>query len=87
MPCRDDGPVDLQETAPAWMLCEAMVIIERSGVKEECSSQLLAWWRTHSKKEEDRVRKEAAAKLSRRELQALGLNDLGQPLKKGPNVR
>lgn len=76
MPCRDGGPEP--ETAPAWMLCEAMVIIEKAGQGPECSEQLWQWWGRHKVAEEDRVRAEAAAKLSERERLALGIDERGQ---------
>lgn len=82
MPCRDGGPDCEQPTAPSWMLCEAMIIIEKAGVKDECSQQLLAWWRAHSLGELDRVRREAAEKLDPRERQALGIDERGKPLRK-----
>lgn len=79
MPCRDGGPEP--ETAAAWMLCEAMIIIEKNGLLEECSDQLIAWWKQHARKEQDRVRREAAAKLSYQERKALGIDENGQRTK------
>jgi len=68
------------------MLCEAMTIIE--GLckqidddvtpKSECSKELLAWWKTHQVKEDERVRLEAASKLSPRERIALGIDASGR---------
>lgn len=88
MPCKDDRA---NETAPAWMLCEAMTIIEglcsriddEVHLKTECSEQLLKWWSNHSTKESARVRKEAAAKLTIQERMALGINGKGEPVTKG----
>lgn len=92
MPCRnDDGDCPPQATvrqdqAPAWMLCEAMVIITslckqidaNVSLESECSMQLLTWWKTHQVSEEDRVRQEAASKLSPRERIALGIDASGR---------
>jgi hypothetical protein len=58
-----------------------MVILERAGegAYEECSQQLRDWWSAHKVKEEDRVRAEAAAKLTDRERLALGIDVSGKP--------
>lgn len=77
MPCRDDG-YPQEKTAPAWMLCEAMVILEKAKLVSECSEQLQVWWDNHQQQEQDRVRAEAAAKLSERERIALGIDASGQ---------
>jgi len=77
MPCRDDGN-PTEETTPAWMLCEAMTILEKLEFTKTCSSQLLFWWESHKIKEEDRVRVEAASKLSERERLVLGIDAKGQ---------
>jgi len=79
MPCRDGGPEP--EASPAWMLCEAMIIIEKNGLLEECSAQLIAWWKQHSRNERDRVRREAAQKLNFQERKALGIDENGQRAK------
>ena len=84
MPCRDDG-YPTQETAPAWMLCEAMIIIEKliplaedaNDLRDWCSQQLVDWWSVHQKKEDARVRQEAAAKLTARERSALKVDAQG----------
>jgi hypothetical protein len=64
------------------MLCEAMVILEKymgkTALAKECSQQLLEWWQRHQMKEEDRVRAEAAGKLTERERMALGIDERGQ---------
>jgi hypothetical protein len=64
------------------MLCEAMVILEKYmgpvAMSKECSQQLLDWWRRHQQSEEDRVREEAAAKLTDLERLALGIDERGQ---------
>jgi hypothetical protein len=68
------------------MLCEAMTIItnlckridDDVTLSSECSMQLLAWWKTHQVSEEDRVRQEAASKLSPRERIALGIDASGR---------
>lgn len=86
MPCRDDGyPTD--EQAPAWMLCEAMTIIDNAQLRSECSKELKAWWQTHGTKEEARVRQEAASKLSTRERLVLGINAEGQNVRATRVVR
>lgn len=85
MPCRDGGPEP--ETVPAWMLCEALVIIEKAEQLPECSKQLLDWWHAHQEKEEDKVRAEAASKLSARERLALGIDECGQNVKRTRFIR
>lgn len=85
MPCNDGGPSP--EQAPAWMLCEAMIIIDKGGLHDECSEQLKRWWENHQEAEEGRVRREAVAKLSPRERHALGLDDHGNAMKKTRVVR
>ena len=86
MPCRDDG-YPTEEQAPAWMLCEAMTIIENNELMGEPSKDLLAWWKLHSEKEEARVRAEAARKLTSRERLALGINSDGQNVRMTRLVR
>lgn len=84
MPCRDGGPdcdTPTPSGPPDWMLCEAMIIIEKNGLIEECSAQLIAWWKQHSRKERDRVRREAAQKLSYQERKALGIDENGNRAK------
>lgn len=81
MPCRDGGPEP--EASPAWMLCEAMVILEKNGLFDECSDQLKRWWDSHKAVEEGRVRREAAARLDPRQRLALGIDENGNPIKRG----
>lgn len=86
-----------EETAPAWMLCEAMTIVEKLlselatefagshidfSLKSRCSQQLILWWNRHQTKEDSRVRREAASKLTDRERLALGIDSDGMHLEK-----
>jgi hypothetical protein len=76
MPCTYDEPCEpVAQLTP--LLCEAMVILERAGQLDECSKGLAGWWRKHSEAEDDKIRAEAAAKLSPRERRALSINDDG----------
>lgn len=77
MPCRSDDPECSVPSVPDWMLCEALVILDKAGLVDECSDQLREWWYSHQKKEEGRVRAEAAAKLSDRERIALKIDARG----------
>ena len=86
MPCRS-GDEDCvtpaapeHVSAPAWMLCEAMVILSNEDLLSECSVQLQAWWREHQVKEAGRVRAEAAAKLTIRERLALNIDIHGNSI-------
>jgi len=84
MPCRGPDLPDnsnaigkavnnvLQELEP--LLCEACSIIEQNQLSDLLSSKLRAWFKAHDKCEEDRVRLEAAQKLSARERRLLGIN-------------
>lgn len=85
MPCRDDYPstysqYDIQsaearvraELEP--LLCEACSMLEGVHVLENATPELRAWFKKHEKCEEDRVRLEAAQKLTERERRLLGIN-------------
>jgi len=61
------------------MLCEAMTLIESTPkLLSQCSPELQSWWKVHGTKEDERVRREAAAKLSPRERLALGIDTEGK---------
>lgn len=62
----------IQEYTP--LLCEACSLLEEAGVLNKASSSLREWYKAHEKCEEDRVRYEAALKLSERERRLLGIN-------------
>lgn len=87
MPCRDDGPGVERKTVADWMLCEAMIIIDKGGLIDECSEQLLKWWNEHQADEVDRVKREAAKKLTYQERKALNIDENGQTLGKKPHPR
>lgn len=84
MPCRDwdghnaDHICDLKEQlakAPKpHMLCEAMSVLENHGLLGEVSQELRAWYGAHEKDEADKVRLEAAEKLTERERRLLGID-------------
>lgn len=57
------------------LLCEAMTVLENEGsLPGQLSPELLAWYKNHSEKEKDRLRLEAAQKLTEKERQVLGIN-------------
>ncbi len=82
MPCYDP-PRDInddRETAEAAaekranLLCEACALLEEAGLLEHASEDLKKWYTLHEAPEADRVRLEAAQKLSERERRLLGIN-------------
>lgn len=85
MPCRDDYPDtysqgDMEsleyrvrkELEP--LLCEACTLLEDSGALKKSTPELQAWYKKHEDCEKDRVRLEAAKKLTERERRLLGIN-------------
>lgn len=85
MPCRDDYPssysqYDIEnaknvvraELEP--LLCEACSLLEDAKVLQSATPELRAWFNKHEKCEEERVRLEAAQKLTERERRLLGIN-------------
>lgn len=85
MPCRDDYPMYSEgalrgaeanvraELEP--LLCEACTLLEEYAILKKLGSpELLAWYQAHEECEQDRVRLEAAEKLTERERRLLGIN-------------
>lgn len=87
MPCRDDYPDnytkgDLEslehrvrkELEP--LLCEACTLLEEKGLLTSTTAtpELVAWFNKHEGCEKERVRLEAALKLTERERRLLGIN-------------
>ncbi len=81
MPCRGPEPeeiyaAEIRQLVP--LLCEACNLLEDAKLLNKASPDLLTWYKDHSVREEDRVRYEAALKLSTRErrLFSIDLDDL-----------
>lgn len=85
MPCRDDRPTiyspnELEiarqqvraELEP--LLCEACSELEEFDAMKDTSLELQQWFQKHEECEEDRVRLEAANKLTKRERRLLGID-------------
>ena len=83
MPCRDDRDSSdyafengkesgLKQLTP--LLCEACSLLEEIGVLDKVSVELRKWYQEHEKCEIDRVRYEAALKLSERERRLFGID-------------
>lgn len=80
MPCYDPPrPEDCAEAEAAAekranLLCEACALLEEAGILHKASVQLIDWYKLHEACEADRVRVEAAEKLSERERRLLGID-------------
>ncbi len=85
MPCRSDYPdtytegdinsARMQVRAELEpLLCEACSLLENAHVLQSATPELQAWFKKHEKCEEDRVRLEAAQKLTERERRLLGIS-------------
>lgn len=87
MPCRDYRDDDCLAVATAatrtaeaaaeksaYLLCEACSLLEEAGLLSQASDELRAWYRLHESLEVDRVRLEAAQKLTKRERRLLGID-------------
>lgn len=87
MPCRDWGDdkcsddialVEVRQALAAApkpsLLCEACSLLENSGLLDKASPELKDWYAKHEKKEEHKVRLEAAEKLSERERRLFGID-------------
>lgn len=60
--------------APESFLCEACELLEDAGLLSKASEHLRKWYANHEACEADRLRYEAALKLSARELRVLGID-------------
>lgn len=56
------------------LLCEAYTLLEDAGLLPKASKRLKSWFSKHQDHEKDRVASEALAKLTKREIRALGLD-------------
>jgi len=86
MPCRDDRDdcrVSYLDIANAEanirkemdpLLCETCTLLEEVGALGKASPELLKWYKAHEACEQNRVRYEAALKLTERERRLLGIN-------------
>jgi hypothetical protein len=84
MPCRDSydtcSQADVDRAARNVraelepLLCEACSLLENVHALKDATPELQAWYEKHEKCEEDRVRLEAAQKLTERERRLLGIN-------------
>jgi hypothetical protein len=83
MPCRDDRELYDREiakqkeaikTAPPDLLCEACTLLEEHDLLSKTSKELRDWFVLHERHEVDRVKFEAAQKLSARERRLFGIN-------------
>lgn len=87
MPCRDwdddaarnaaydNGLREALAKAPKpSLLCEACAILENAGLLSQASPELKAWYQKHEAGEADKIRLEAAEKLSERERRLLGID-------------
>ena len=64
----------LAEAPKPSLLCEACSLLENTGALVHASQELKDWYKKHEKKEEHKVRLEAAEKLSERERRLLGID-------------
>ncbi len=69
-----DEKEDVAPRATEPLLCEALTLLEETGGLAKASKELQDWYAAHESFEEDRVRFEAAQKLSKRERRLLGIN-------------
>lgn len=78
MPCRDYDdvtPTELMKfTLKPSLLCEACELLEQHGLLNHASQDLKNWFQLHENAEADRVRLEAAQKLTERELRLLNID-------------
>jgi hypothetical protein len=84
MPCYDsrdrDGDCEALAAAElaaekrANLLCEACTLLEEVGMLSQASEELRNWYKLHESLEADRVRLEAAQKLTKRDLRLLGID-------------
>lgn len=85
MPCYDSRDSDCSEAKAlaaaeaaaekrANLLCEACTLLEEAGLLSHASEELKKWYKLHEALESDRVKLEAAQKLSKREQRLLGID-------------
>lgn len=67
-------PLKGNPPAPDSLLCEACELLEDADLLKHASSELIKWYKQHELCEADRLRYEAASKLSTRELRVLGID-------------
>jgi hypothetical protein len=64
----------LAKAPKSSLLCEACALLEEAGLLAKASPELKAWYKQHEACEADKVRIEAAEKLSERERRLLGID-------------
>lgn len=80
MPCYDPprhedcSAAEAAAQKRANLLCEACTLLEETGLLDRASKELQEWYKLHEELEADRVRLEAAEKLSERERRLLGID-------------
>jgi hypothetical protein len=65
---------ELDKLPKPSMLCEACALLEEAGLLDKASPELKIWYQKHEAREADKVRIEAAEKLSERERRLLGID-------------
>lgn len=87
MPCYDSRDADCKTNLEAAvksaeaaaekranLLCEACTLLEEAGLLSKASDELRKWYKLHEACEVDRVKLEAAQKLTKREQRLLGID-------------
>lgn len=54
-------------------LCDVLTILDNENLLDEVDKVVVNWWQKHTKEEEEKIRKEAYAKLTPRERKVLKL--------------
>lgn len=54
-------------------LCDVLTILDKENLLYEVDEVVVNWWQKHTKEEEEKIRKEAYAKLTPRERKVLKL--------------
>jgi hypothetical protein len=63
-----DPPEDISSLTPAYLLCEAMTLLEEHDLLHTVSLEHLAWYRQHEATERERVVREAQEAIGKRPL-------------------
>lgn len=74
-PCKFSNEPKQEKLPEDWeaRFCEAMDAAYENIPFKNYPENLKTLWRTHTEKEQDRIRKDALSKLTKREKEALGL--------------
>lgn len=59
----------------AGALCDVLSLVQgrSTSIFKEIDPEIIKWWNDHSKNEEDKIKKQALAKLTPRERKVLGI--------------